>query len=139
MNSSLVLQRLEHVRKTGCGRWVCRCPAHNDRNPSLAIRELEDGRILLHCFAGCEVERILDAVGLALEDLFPERVGGDLSKRERRPFNPADVLHCLSFEAIVLCQYATSLAKGEALSSDAKERLLIAAKRFQHGAGVIHA
>jgi DNA primase len=36
------------------GSWTACCPAHNDKGPSLAIRETEDGRVLLHCFAGCE-------------------------------------------------------------------------------------
>jgi hypothetical protein len=139
MRSDALLARLDLVRKTGNGRWVCRCPAHDDRGPSLSVRELDDGRVLLHCFAGCEVQSILDAVGLAFEDLFPERIGGDVVKRERRPFNSADVLRCLSFEALILCQYATAMAKGDALTTDARERLLTAAKRFQHGAEVTHA
>jgi len=139
MSSNALLSRLERVRKTGNGRWTCRCPAHEDKGPSLAVRELDDGRILLHCYAGCETQSVLDAVGLAFEDLFPERIGGDLAKRERRPFNAVDVLRCLSFEALVLYQYATSLARGEVLTAEAKERLLTAAKRFQHGAEVTHA
>lgn len=139
MSSDALLARLDLVRKTGNGRWVCRCPAHDDRGPSLSVRELGDGRVLLHCFAGCEVQSILDAVGLAFEDLFPGRIGGDVVKRERRPFNAADVLRCLSFEALILCQYATTLAKGDVLTTDARERLLTAAQRFQHGAEVTHA
>jgi hypothetical protein len=139
MSSDAFLSRLNLVRKTGNGRWVCRCPAHDDRSPSLSVRELDDGRVLLHCFAGCEVQSILNAVGLAVEDLFPERIGGDSVKRERRPFNAADVLRCLSFEALILCQYASSLAKGEVLTPDARERLLTAATRLQHGAEVTHA
>lgn len=139
MRSDALLARLELVRKTGNGRWVCRCPSHDDRGPSLSVRELDDGRVLLHCFAGCDVQSILDAVGLAFEDLFPERIGGDVVKRERRPFNAVDVLRCLSFEALILCQYATTMAKGDALTMDARERLLTAAKRLQHGAEVTHA
>jgi hypothetical protein len=33
--------------------WSARCPAHDDHNPSLSITEDRDGRVLLHCFAGC--------------------------------------------------------------------------------------
>ena len=62
------LSRLEHVRRNGAG-WIARCPAHVDHNPSFAIREVE-GKILLHCHAGCTVEAIFVAMGLKMSDLF---------------------------------------------------------------------
>ena len=43
---------------TGRGRWLAKCPAHDNRKASLAIRQLDDGRILLHDFAGCHVEHV---------------------------------------------------------------------------------
>lgn len=139
MSADVLTSRLDKVRKTGNGRWVARCPAHDDKGPSLAIREIEDGRVLMHCFAGCESASVLASVGLQFEDLFPERIGGDTLRRERRPFNAADVLRCLSFESILLHQYAVSLSKGEPLTDANRERLLTAASRFQHGAEVANA
>lgn len=68
-----LLERLEAVRETGPGRWLARCPSHEDGRPSLSIREGDDGRVLAHCFAGCPVEEIVSAVGLELSDLFPPR------------------------------------------------------------------
>lgn len=58
------------ARRTGCGRWQARCPAHDDKSPSLSISEGSDGRVLLHCHAGCTVEAMLAALGLAWHDLF---------------------------------------------------------------------
>lgn len=49
--------------------YTCRCPAHEDSNPSLSISD-KQGRVLLHCHAGCEVTAIVDALGLKLSDLF---------------------------------------------------------------------
>jgi hypothetical protein len=43
------------------GRGVIRCPAHDDRGPSLSWRLADDGRALLHCVAGCDVRSILAA------------------------------------------------------------------------------
>lgn len=48
------------------GRWgptggMCRCPAHDDRTPSLSVRPGRT-RLLFHCFAGCEVSAILRAL-----------------------------------------------------------------------------
>jgi hypothetical protein len=67
-----LLARLERVKKNGSG-WTARCPAHDDRNPSLSICEGEDGRILLKCHANCTVEVILAALGLEKADLFDRR------------------------------------------------------------------
>jgi putative DNA primase/helicase len=48
-------------RKTGCS-WLARCPAHDDREPSLSIREADDGKVLVHCHAGCEQEHVIAAL-----------------------------------------------------------------------------
>jgi hypothetical protein len=63
--------RLQGARQTSESRWIARCPAHTDKSPSLAIQTREDGRILLHCFAGCETAAVLQAAGLTFSDLFP--------------------------------------------------------------------
>lgn len=67
-----VLERLEGVKARQSG-YEALCPAHADNNPSLSLDEGEDGRALLHCFAGCSGEEICKAVGLELRDLFPNR------------------------------------------------------------------
>jgi 5S rRNA maturation endonuclease (ribonuclease M5) len=64
-----LLGRLERVSKSSDG-WRARCPGHDDAKPSLSVATADDGRILLRCFAGCDVERIVDALGLELRDLF---------------------------------------------------------------------
>jgi hypothetical protein len=57
-------------RKTRTG-WEARCPAHDDRKPSLSVAEGQDGRVLLTCHAGCTVEAITAALGMEVKDLFP--------------------------------------------------------------------
>jgi putative DNA primase/helicase len=61
------LDQLQGVRREGNG-WKALCPAHRDKNPSLSIHKT-DGRILIHCFAGCTVEAICGAVGIGIHDL----------------------------------------------------------------------
>lgn len=51
---------------------TARCPAHEDRTPSLTLTEGNDGRALLHCHAGCDAESIVRALELEWADLFPE-------------------------------------------------------------------
>lgn len=65
-------------KRSGTG-WSCRCPAHDDRNPSLSIARGGDGRALIHCHAGCSAEAVAGALGLRPADLFtpdPGRSGG---------------------------------------------------------------
>jgi AAA domain len=65
-----VLDRFEGVRPNGDG-WSARCPAHEDREPSLSIH-LRDGKILLHCHAGFTVEAICAAAGIQMRELFAD-------------------------------------------------------------------
>ena len=83
-----ILNLLDNVKQTGKERYLASCPAHEDSDPSLALTELHDGRILIHCFAGCEPQEILGSVGLTMSDLFPEGglgefKGWDQLKREQ--------------------------------------------------------
>ena len=48
-------------RQSGAG-WSARCPAHDDRNPSLSIDEGDDGRPLVRCHTGCSQEAVIDAL-----------------------------------------------------------------------------
>ena len=47
--------------KVGSG-WTARCLAHNDRKPSLSICDAADGKVLVHCHAGCEQAQVIDAL-----------------------------------------------------------------------------
>jgi hypothetical protein len=58
------------ARRCGVGQWMTRCPAHDDSSPSLSIREGRDGRVLVHCWAGCTLSAVLKALGLSMRDLF---------------------------------------------------------------------
>jgi DNA primase len=66
-----LLQNLKH-RKIRDNQWVAVCPAHDDKSPSLHIAQKEDGRILIHCKAGCGANEVLGALGLDWSTLFPE-------------------------------------------------------------------
>lgn len=83
MPLNVLLGRLEGVRKAGNG-WIARCPAHDDRHASLSIAEAPDGRVLLHCFAACPALDVVQAVGLSLADLFPQRIDAKHLSRDQR-------------------------------------------------------
>jgi hypothetical protein len=74
MTIETFLARFGRPTPTG-GQWLVRCPGHDDRKASLAVKEGDDGCIVLHCHAGCDTSRILRAMGLRTADLFPSRDG----------------------------------------------------------------
>lgn len=69
------------LQQHGCAQrgrdWVC--PAHQDKDPSLSVTESATG-VVIHCHAGCATELILATLGLAMSDLFNEKVS---TKSER--------------------------------------------------------
>ncbi len=73
MTAEELLGRLEKVKREKAGQWAARCPAHEDDGPSLAVKDGGDGKILLHCHAGCRLDAILKALHLEASDLFPPR------------------------------------------------------------------
>lgn len=131
MSADLLLSKLEGVRRTGPGRWVARCSAHPDKNPSLNVREVEDGRVLVKCFAECDVESILSAVGLGWDAIMPPRAIDHHVKRERRPFNAHDVLVALETELTIASLAMLDIGKGKMPSDAERERLLLASRRIR--------
>lgn len=104
MSATTLLDRLHGVRSTGPGRWVARCPSHDDRSPSLSVRAI-DGRTLVHCFGGCSPGDVLAAVGLRMADLFERPLtgsgpAGGFSRSHSR-ISAADGLHALDHEITV--------------------------------------
>jgi len=130
MSADIILSRLERVRKTGQGRWVASCPCRDDKRPSMTIRELEDGRVLIHDFGGSTPAEILNAIGLTFSDLFPETENKN-AKSERRPFTASDALRCIAFEVLLVATTASRLAAGQILDGNDRERLMLAASRIR--------
>ena len=71
ININDILSQLEGVRRSGRG-YIAKCPAHNDRSPSLSIAQGNDGRILLYCHAGCLLDDVCKAIRISVNQLFPD-------------------------------------------------------------------
>ena len=124
-----LLNKLNKVKTTGSGNWLACCPAHNDKNPSMTVAHLHDGRILIHCFTGCSTEDILEAIGLEFKDLFPERLT-DHGKPIRRPFPAADVLEAVSNETMIVAITADRLFNNKDITAGDWARLRLASTRI---------
>jgi len=93
------------------------------------LRELDDGRVLIHCFGGCSVEEIVGAAGLQITDLFPPRQEGDRRPRERRPFLASDAIRALRRELHVAWLLLADVAAGKVLNDFDRKRAGIARDR----------
>lgn len=133
--TAAVVARLEGVITAGAGRWYARCPAHEDRSPSLSISTGDDGRVLLHCFTGCSVDEIRQALGLRWADLFPDDATRDyrvaIALRLGKPPEPDP----LEIERWILRIAAADLETGKALSVEDRARTRVAQLRIAAAQG----
>jgi hypothetical protein len=138
-----LLSRLDRVRNCGRG-WIARCPAHEDRTASLSVTAGDDGRVLLHCFAGCAAADVVAAVGLSVADLFLRRPTENMSRAERaalrehaRQAQWRAALNVLAIEATIVAIAATAVGRSEALTGADIERIHVAAQRIHDAQAVL--
>jgi len=132
MSAEVLISRLSRVRARGPGQWSAQCPAHNDNVPSLSIKEASDGRLLIHCFAGCGIDEIVGAIGLDLSDLFPPRESRGAPLQRRRLLSAAQALELLHSEAQLIALCGSNIARGVQLTADDLDRCLTAAGRIAY-------
>jgi hypothetical protein len=136
MTADEIIARLDGVRERGPGRWSAKCPAHEDRSPSLSIRECDDGTILLHDFGGCDALSIVGAIGIEFADLFPARNIRRVDHRERPRIPASERLELLEHEIGVALFIATDFLANREISDDDYARLVQAVARIgssKHG------
>lgn len=119
----VVLPRLDAVKAIGKHKWMARCPTRADKTPSLSIRELDDGRVLLHDFGGEKTTDVLAAIGLGLADLHP----GSKQRPPRRNPSRAAIEH----EQHIVALGLSLLAQGKNLSPSDLSRLETARRRLE--------
>jgi hypothetical protein len=130
MSVSTLLDRLHGVRQTGPGRYLARCPAHPDRSPSLSVRELDDGTILLKDFGGCGAADVVAAVGLQLRDLFPDRPREHRRAPSHSRIPATDALIAIDHEAEVVAIIGADILGHRELQPDVWDRLSLAVSRI---------
>jgi len=139
-----VLARLDGVQKSGRG-YRARCPACGGRSRKVSITEADDGRVLLHCFGGCDAGAVVQAAGLTLGDLFPVRLQPE-TPEERRAWRRAAkeaqwgaALDILYLEATIVGIAARQLHSGEPLTPEDHHRLSQSIDRIEGAKGVLRA
>ena len=132
MSIELLLSRLDKVRQTGPDKWVARCPAHDDNSPSLSIKDTGT-RTLIHCFAGCEAEDILTAVGLGWRDIIRDewKAANTAACHKRVKLAHVDPLE---LERRIIEIAEADLRAGKELSLEDRTRVQIALDRLRGAA-----
>ena len=114
------LSHLHSVKSTNEGRWRASCPNHpKDPGRSLAVTTADNGAVLLWCHRGCEVQHIVEAVGMELKDLFPrdEYIQNFRSGSKHRP-NLYYVIEKAKPAATLVEAAAATIAGGGVLTDD---------------------
>lgn len=136
-----LLQRLGHVQRQGNG-YRARCPACGGQSRKLAIAE-RDGRVLVHCFAGCPADDVLGAVGLRWADLHPPRHWPQSrEERERarlaiREAGMASAVEVLALEGAVIEAAGRQLQGWQFLSGEDDARLTAAVERVSSARAIL--
>ena len=126
-----LLPLLHGVKRIAPGRYTAFSPARDERTPSLAIRETDEGVLLLHDFGGASIDEVLDPIGLTTSDLFPTKLAGSAPMRRRGLLTASQALDVIAFEASLVRLAASNLAGGHVLTPVDLERLAVAAARIQ--------
>ena len=138
-----LLSRLDRVRKAGRG-WTAKCPAHEDRTASLSVTAGDDGRVLVHCFAGCAVADVIGAMGLQVADLFIRKPTAEMTFAERAALREQGrqaqwkaALNVLGFESKIVQIVARDVRAGRIPSPEDTERLIQACNRIDDAREVL--
>jgi len=112
---SEVTSRLKGVINRHNGGVLAFCPSHDDKKGrSLAVSLGRQGQVLMHCFAGCSVHEITQAIGLNPADLFP-RTESKYDPQTRSYFNEWQILNALRHDALIVLIAARAMLTGKAL------------------------
>lgn len=134
MSAEEFLARCDKVKRTGPGRWICCCPAHDDKNPSMNVKEIADGTLLVICRAGCSPDEVREATGLPWSAFFP--VAGKHThaeyRRESRSFPAQEVLAALDFELEIVRIGFCDAISGKPINDEDQKRFWLAHKRIQN-------
>jgi hypothetical protein len=131
-----ITSQLENVVHAQNGQARAICPSHESRNNTrtLAIKESDEGGVLVHCFAGCSAAEILAPLGLELADLYPKPLQSTPGRTftKKAAFSPREALRILSFEITLASMFIDNVIDKRVLSEKDWNRFLLARDRVSN-------
>jgi hypothetical protein len=123
-----LLDRLVRVKQTRPGAWLAACPCcESKRGRPVSVRELDDGRLLVHPFCGCSTDAVLNKLGLQLGDLFPQRLPAYSYPATHSRVPAADLLTAINHEVTVACLILEDICRQGTVTEAQRARLFEAA------------
>lgn len=133
-----LLDRLHNVKTLRAGNYAAGCPCcQSKRGRPISVREIDDGRVLVYAFCGCELEAILGALGLALADLFDKPLDHHKSPVNTR-IAARDILQAIDHEALSAVMVLDEIRAQRRVTSDQVERLTQAAAAIGRAMDAAH-
>ncbi|MBM3527723.1 MAG: virulence-associated protein E [Alphaproteobacteria bacterium] len=109
-------------RKAGAA-WMARCPAHDDRAPSLSIADARDGKVLVRCHAGCDQQDVIAALrARGVWDADERRPIRFCRKLDRVPSPETDTDSMRRMEAALALWHGAQSAKGTPVEAYLRSR-----------------
>lgn len=125
MSAEKLLDRLHNVKRTRPNNFIAGCPCcRSKQGRPIHVTVLDDGRILVNPFCGCQTADVLAALGLSLSDLFPARLPGNGPAgglpRIHTLLLPADALAISDHEMLVAVLIIDDIAKAGGVTTKAQ-------------------
>ena len=134
-NLQLLLSALKNVKPTGQNRWQALCPAHDDKDPSLSVSLVDEGKVLVKCHAGCKGTEIMSALGLPMGVLFhPDSTYFKDRTGFARKIRKQSQLSAVARDAMIVAMAAAKIRNGEEVSSADISALIDVSARCQKAA-----
>lgn len=127
MDTTPILDRLDGVRRVRDGEYIARCPSHDDRRPSLSVKDGGD-RVLVICRAGCTFDDIRSSLGMQAHEFFED---GRAPKLVAPGVNRRELAEALTLELSIAYIVTCDRAKGREISDADRERELVARDRIR--------
>lgn len=125
-----ILDRADRPKQTRPGSYMFGCPCCKSRQGRpVSLRELDDGRVLLHAFCGCDTEAVLTTLGLSMMDLFDKPLGHHFNPSHSR-IPARDLLTLIAHEATTVAVIASDLSTGRRADDATYQRLANACSRI---------
>ena len=119
------------LKQVGNNKYLCRCPSHEDKSPSLTITLQPGDKTLIHCFAGCQAEDILGSVDLSMTDLFPDNDDFDSKQfKKKQEISYQREQFMKDYRLVVLAE--ENVKRGVLLSKQDLKLMTDAQKRIMH-------